>query len=116
MHVVTSAETMPSLPMTMQWQWNSSGHGRHSVLAIIYSSCGQCYQSLQEICEGEGEGAGYRDIGAYTDLCASLQHQLGNRIFIPTFHRTKVTVCMCGGKNVANSYVSHINMHVHVYC
>ena len=80
----------------MQWQWNSSGHGRHSVLAIIYSICGQCYQLLQEICEG-GEGAGYRDIGAYTDLCVSLQHQLGNRISIPTFHRTKVSVCMWGG-------------------
>ena len=46
----------------MQWQWNSSSHGRHSLLAIIiYSSCGQCYQSLQEICVGmRGEGLGTR--------------------------------------------------------
>ena len=46
-------------------------------------------------------------LGTHADLCASLQHQLGNRIFIPTFRYTKVSVCvyMRGGKK---SYVSHV--------
>ena len=47
-----------------------------------------------------GEGVCTRLLGTHTDLCTSLQHQLGNRISVPTFRYTKVSVrvYMCGGK------------------
>ena len=68
------------------------------------------------MCGGGGEGAGYKAIGAHTDLCASLQQQLGNRISIPTRHHKKVPVPVkyVWGENVAKFYIWHVHMHAHV--
>ena len=60
--------------------------------------------------QGGGGGGGYKVIGAHTDLCTSLQRQLGKQDF---YSNSSVAVCV-GGKMWQNSYVSHVNMHV--YC
>ena len=48
---------------------------------------------------------------AYTEFCIQRKRTLARN----TIHKD-VCARTCGGKNEAKFYVSHVHMHVHVYC
>ena len=89
---------------TIQRQWNSSSHGRHNFLAIFIAAVDSVINHYRKFARGRGGGGGwrYKVIGAYTDLCTSLQRQLGKQDFYSISSLDKgVFGCMYGGENVA---------------
>ena len=109
--------------LTMQWLWNCSSHGRHSFLAIIYSSCGQCYPSVQEICGGGGGGGGGGDwVQGYWcthwPLCKPLASVRKQDFYSNSSpHKVSVRVhgCMWGGKKYDINRTYHMTTYMCMY-